>query len=195
MVSWGLIARKQEMTSVWVDGKYVPVTVLLVPQQEVVQWKTEDNDWYNAVVLWAEKKELKKEKWRKVSYSFMTEFRDLAFSDTWTPSVEQLQDIASVRISGVSKWKWFQWWMKRHNFAWGPASHGSKFHRALWSTGNRKPRRTIKWQKMAWRMWWDRVTLKSVPVVDVVKNGNEQLVMVKWSIPWSYNSFVTLSIV
>jgi len=75
MTKWWIIARKQEMTRLWVDDKYVPVTLLVVPEQEVLQWKTEDKDWYVAVVVWAEKKELNKEKWNKVSYAHITEFR------------------------------------------------------------------------------------------------------------------------
>ena len=194
MTKWWIIARKQEMTRLWVDDKYVPVTLLVVPEQDILQWKSEDKDWYVAVVVWAGKKELAKEKGNKVSYAYITEFRGVEQSDDWKAGSEQLVDAASVKVTSISKWKWFQWVMKRYNFGWWPASHGSKFHRAAWSTGNRKPRRTIKGQKMAWRMWADKVTLRSVPVVDMWTNEWETVVALKGSIPGSYNSFVKLSV-
>lgn len=195
MTKWGIIAKKQEMTKLWIENKYVPVTLLVVPEQEILQWKSEDKDGYVAVVVWADKKELNKEKWNKVSYAHITEFRDVEQSDDWKAWAEQLIDVTAVKVTSISKWKWFQWVMKRYNFGWWPATHGSKFHRAAWSTGNRKPRRTIKGQKMAWRMWNDRVTLRSVPVVDMWTNDGETIVALKWSVPGAYNSFVKLSVV
>ena len=38
-----------------------------------------------------------------------------------------------VTITGTSKGRGFAGAMKRHNFSGGPATHGSKFHRALGS--------------------------------------------------------------
>lgn len=196
MVSWWLVVKKQEMTRLWVDGKQVPVTLFVVPEQEVVQRKTDEKDWYSAVVVWVEKKvDAKKEKGRKVSFSLMTEFRDLPQSDDWAPTVAQLEDVDTVTVTAISKGKGFQWVMKRHNFSWGPATHGSKFHRAAWSTGAVKPRRTIKGREMAWRMGWDRVTLKKVTLVDVIKNGDETIVALKGSVPGAYNAPVRLSII
>lgn len=195
MVKWWIIVKKQEMSKLWVDGKFVPVTLFSVPEQQVVRWKTEKNDWYTAVVVWVERKEINKDKWNKISYTTVVEFLFNAVDDSWSPNVDQLENIDSVTIVGCSKWKGFQWVMKRHNFAWGPASHGSKFHRAAGSTGNRKPRRTIRGQKMAGRMGGDRVTLKKVPVVDVWSNGWETMVALKGSVPGAYNSLLTLSIV
>jgi ribosomal protein L3 len=51
MSKFGLFAMKKEMTRLWVDGAYVPVTLLQVPHQEVVRYKTEEKDGYSALVL------------------------------------------------------------------------------------------------------------------------------------------------
>lgn len=51
MSKFGLFAMKKEMTRLWVDGAYVPVTLLHVPDQEVVRYKTEEKDGYSALVL------------------------------------------------------------------------------------------------------------------------------------------------
>jgi len=44
-----------------------------------------------------------------------------------------LQGVEMVTLTGISKGKGFAGAMKRHNFSGGPATHGSKFHRALGS--------------------------------------------------------------
>ncbi len=77
-----------------------------------------------------------------------------------------------VTVEGISKGKGFAGAMKRHNFAGGPAGHGSKFHRALGSIGCRKPRRTKPGQKMHGHMGLDKITLKKIQVELVNKNIN-----------------------
>jgi large subunit ribosomal protein L3 len=44
-----------------------------------------------------------------------------------------LQGVETLTLSSISKGKGFAGAMKRHNFSGGPATHGSKFHRALGS--------------------------------------------------------------
>lgn len=81
--------------------------------------------------------------------------------------------------------------MKRWNFHGGPASHGSKFHRALGSIGNRKPRRTKLGKKMHGHMGLDKITLKEVPLVLV--NKDLRVIAVKGPVPGARNSLVTLT--
>lgn len=179
-----LLGKKQEMTRVWVWENLEPITLVKIPAQTVLRHKTLAVDGYFAIVV-----EL--DGWKRFEYacdSLLLEKMPVWFS-CW---LDMLADVWSVRLVWVSKGKWFQWGMKRHNFGWWPATHGSKFHRALWSTGNRKPRRTIKWQKMAWRMGWDTITLKSVPVLWLHNIDGVQLVAIKWSIPGAYNDYIKL---
>jgi len=191
-----LIVAKKEMTRIWEDWKMIPVTVVKVLPQEVVRFKTEDKDGYSAVVIWVNKKELKKDKWQKVKYSMTTEFKNIddSFVDTyksWTIiNIDLLEGIDEISLVWTAKWKGFQWVMKRFHAAWGPKTHGSKFHRQVWSLWNRKPRRVQKWHPHAWQMWWQQVTLKNIKIVDKIQQDNEQLLLLKWSIPGSYNSFL-----
>ncbi|USN57855.1 MAG: hypothetical protein H6767_05810 [Candidatus Peribacteria bacterium] len=80
--------------------------------------------------------------------------------------------------------------MKKHNFSGGPGGHGSKFHRALGSIGNRKPRRTHKGKKMHGHHGDIKVNIKNVPVELV--NKDVQVIGVRGGVPGGRNSFVRI---
>jgi len=71
-----------------------------------------------------------------------------------------------------------------------PAGHGSKFHRALGSIGNRKPTRTHKGKKMHGHHGNIKVNLKKIPVELVNKDIN--VIGVKWGVPGWRNSIVSI---
>ena len=191
-----LIVAKKEMTRIWEDWKMIPVTIVKVLPQEVLRFKTEDKDWYSAVVIWVNKKEIEKAKWQKVTYSMTTEFKNIddSFSNSykaWTSlDMSLLEGVEEIDLVGTSKGKGFQWVMKRFHASWWPKTHGSKFHRQVWSLWNRKPRRVQKGHPHAWHMWGEQVTLKNIRIIDRVQQDGEQLLLLKWSIPGSYNSFI-----
>ncbi len=195
MSKFGLFAMKKEMTKLWVDGAYVPVTLLQVPEQEVVRYKTEEKDGYSALVLGLNKKESDAKKGSKISYSTVAEFRvDQDFVDT-NPvgsllTAQLLDDVSSVAISGYGRGKWFQWWMKRFHLKWGNKTRGSKFHRQIGSMGNRKPRRTLKGHPHAGRMGNEHVTLKNRALLEKIDHDGQLFVAVKGSVPGSYNSLI-----
>jgi large subunit ribosomal protein L3 len=165
---------------------------LAIPTQVVLRHKTIEKDGYTAIVLWADKK--KTGKYGK-SIELKVSEDDLAkYAVGSEMTGDVLADIATVRVVWISKGKWFQWGMKRHNFGGWPKTHGSKFHRALGSTGNRKPRRTLKGQKMAGHMWDERITLKSVPVMWVESINDQQVVMLKGSVPGAYHTYLEIVI-
>ena len=148
------------------------------------------------MLVWVEKKELKKEKGQKVKYKMITEFlieKDLVWKYKAGDLVDinYLEDIGEVSVIGDAKWKGFQWVMKRFHTKWWPETHGSKFHRQVWSLGNRKPRRVQMWHPHAWRMWGQQVTLSKISIIDKIK-GDEQLLILKWSLPWAYNGMLKL---
>ncbi len=190
---WWLIVKKKEMTRMWSWWHMVPVTLLEVSDQKVLRHKTQEKDWYTALVVVADQKK----SWLfAFSSEYCVEESVLAEYPVWSILNSSVVEWCStLRFVWVSKWKWFQWWMKRHWFWWWPATHGSKFHRALWSTGNRKPRRTHKWKKMAWHMWSEIKTLKSLHILEVTSIDWVEYVVVRWSVPGSYNSYADLKIV
>lgn len=170
----GLLARKIEMTRVIKGDKFVPVTLLEIPKMQVVGYKTAEKDGYSAIVVGIVGKDEAKLAKGKAAlnprmFSVVKEFiisqdaegqkeigSELGFAD--------LDGVEMVSLTSVSKGRGFAGAMKRHNFAGGPGGHGSKFHRALGSIGNRKPTRTHKGKKMHGHYGVDRKTLRDVPL-------------------------------
>lgn len=181
----GIIGKKLEMTRVIHGGTFVPVTLIKVPTLTVAQVKTIETDGYEAVVI--QMTDGKKVTLREVTKTGIV--ASLNKGDEIT--LDMLEGITEVNVVGISKGKGFQGAMKRWNFSGGPASHGSKFHRALGSIGNRKPRRTKLGKKMHGHMGLDRITLKSVPLVLV--NKELRVVAVKGPVPGARNSLITLN--
>ncbi|MGB2110379.1 MAG: 50S ribosomal protein L3 [Patescibacteria group bacterium] len=166
------MATKLEMTRVIKDDKFIPITLLQVPTLKVVGFKTLERDGYEAMIVGVEKTQTElaegKTTLNKSAFSKIVEFpvndgdsEKYKIGDTI--SVDVLEGV-KVALEGFSKGRGFTGAMKRHNFHGGPASHGSKFHRALGSIGNRKPTRTHKGKKMHGHHGNSKVTIKKVPV-------------------------------
>jgi large subunit ribosomal protein L3 len=81
--------------------------------------------------------------------------------------------------------------MKKHNFHGWPKTHGSKFHRALGSIGNRKPKRTHKGKKMHGHHWDVRVSLREVPLE--LLNKDLKVFGLKGPIPGARKSLVIVN--
>lgn len=203
-MAW-IITTKLEMTRVVKWERFIPITLLQVPELKVVWFKTLEKDGYEAIIVGVleeqDKAQLGNEKatLNKSAFSIIKEFPiseeektkynvwDSITLDILWENVENLK----VSIEGISKWKWFAWAMKKHNFHWGPGGHGSKFHRALWSIGNRKPTRTHKGKKMHGHLWNTKFTLKNVPVELVNKDLN--IIGVRWWVPGGRNNSVFIT--
>ncbi len=82
--------------------------------------------------------------------------------------------------------------MKRHNFAGGPASHGSGFHRHAGSTGMRStPGRGLPGGKKAGQMGNKQVTVQNLRVIKV--DAENHLIIVKGHVPGPRNGLVYIS--
>ena len=170
----------------------------IVPQ-EVVRYKTSEKDGYDAAVLGVGKKDLQKEKGQKISYALVKEFAfDDAFANAFPAgsvlSQSLLEGVESVVLTGTSKGKGFSWVMKRFNTKGWPKTHGSKFHRHVWSLGNRKPRRVQKGHPHAGHMGVETITLHNRPIVDLLTLQWAQFIAVKGSVPGAYNGYISLYI-
>ena len=196
-----IIAKKVEMTRIVKGDKFIPITLLEVPVLKVVWIKTVLKDWYNSVLVWIlkEKKDWKLKKDKKflsfndfkVIKEFNLEEKDLEKFKVWDDiTLDILEWVEEINLTWKSKWKWFTWAMKKHNFHGWPAGHGSKFHRALGSIGNRKPTRTHKWKKMHGHHWDIKVTIKKIPLELVNKEAS--IIGVRWWVPWARNSLVSI---
>ncbi len=201
----GLFLFKEAMTSLYNDkGELIPVTVLRFVPQFVSQIKTAEKDGYNAVQLSFEKKKLKnstkaeighlKKAGCDVGVRFSREIRlqePVQLSEGDLVDLESLKKGDTVVISSVSKGKGFAGSVKRHGFAGGPASHGSKFHRRPGSSGNRTwPGRVMPGKRFPGHMGSKKITVKNVEVVDVLTSEN--VVLVKGPVPGARNTVVKL---
>ena len=190
----GLVGKKLGMTQVFDDERrLLPVTIIEIAPSGVTQVKTRDRDGYEAVqVGFGEVSE------RKLSKPQLGHLKAGKSSRHWRylrefPGNEACQvgdlikvDIFSkgeeVAVQGISKGKGFQGVMKRHNYAGGPASHGSMFHRAPGSIGNSSyPSRVWKNKALPGQMGNEQVTVKGLRIVDV--RPEENLLLVSGSVP------------
>lgn len=196
----GILARKIEMTRVIKDDKFIPVTLLEVPKMQVIGYKTMEKDGYSAIIVGVVKKdEVKAGKGKKglntKDFSVVKEF-DIEVSEENAKEIgseigfADLEGVEVVGLTGTSKGRGFAGAMKRHNFHGGPAGHGSKFHRALGSIGNRKPTRTHKGKKMHGHYGVDRVTLRNVPLEIV--NEKAGIIGVRGPVPGARSSLVQI---
>ncbi|HSQ70136.1 MAG TPA: 50S ribosomal protein L3, partial [Steroidobacteraceae bacterium] len=88
-----------------------------------------------------------------------------------------------VDVTGTTIGKGFAGTMKRHNFAGGPASHGSSvFHRAPGSIGQRQtPGRVFPGKRMSGHMGAVRRTTESLSVVRV--DAERNLLLIRGAVP------------
>lgn len=200
-MAW-IIATKLEMTRVIKNDKFIPVTLLKVPTLKVVWFKTLEKDGYKAIIVWVLNNKVEDStlaEWKttlnKSDFSKIVEFpvsdSDIEKYSAWdTLLLDVLEGDIKVSIEWFSKWKWFTGAMKKHNFHGGPGGHGSKFHRALGSIGNRKPTKVHKGKKMHGHHGNTKFTVKKVPVELV--NKEISVVAVRWAVPGWRNSFVNI---
>lgn len=201
----GLFAFKEAMTTVYNErGEAVPVTVLRYEPWYVSQIKKQDTDGYESVQVACRPKKAKnatkaeKENFKKAGFEngaqLVREIRQAITPEisVGAPvSIESLQKGQTVRITGRSKGHGFTGSQKRFNFAGGPASHGSKFHRRPGSSGNRTwPGRVMPGKKFPGHYGDETITVKNVVVVDVLPT--EGVVLVKGPVPGARNSLVKL---
>lgn len=92
-----------------------------------------------------------------------------------------------VNIRGKSIGKGFAGTIKRHNFARGPRSHGSKNYRAPGSIGaGTTPGRVLKGKRMGGHMGDAVVTVKNLTIVKI--DSAENFIYVKGAVPGKINA-------
>ncbi|WP_018139872.1 MULTISPECIES: 50S ribosomal protein L3 [unclassified Thioalkalivibrio] len=194
----GLIGRKLGMSRVFTDdGVSVPVTVLQVDNNRVVQIKRTEGDGYNAVQVTAGSRKPSRVSKPEAGHfaaasvepgrglwEFRVEEADLeglAAGDAIT--VDRFEEGQTVDVTSQSKGKGFQGAVKRHNFSTQDATHGNSLsHRAPGSIGqNQSPGRVFKGKKMAGHMGAERKTIQNLKVVRV--DADRSLVLVQGAVP------------
>jgi len=197
---------KAGMTRIFDEaGNHVPVTVIKLVPNIVTQVKTLDKDGYEAyqVGYYTKREKLvskpAKGHLKKANVEAnLTRFAEVKAATVDAAnlgkevSLEEFTVSSFVDVTGVSKGKGFQGVMKRHNFAGGPAAHGSHFHRHGGSIGNRAtPGRVFKNKKMPGQMGSKVNTIQNIQVVEV--NAEKGYLLLKGSVPGSKNGFVRIA--
>jgi large subunit ribosomal protein L3 len=198
----GLIGRKLGMTQVFSgDGMAIPVTVIEMGPCVITQKKTKEIDGYDALQLGFGRKKQKnvtkpiQGHLKKTGSGFprvLREFRMMSPED-YEEGQELKVDIFEVGdyvdVVGVSKGRGFAGVVKRYGFKGGRATHGSMFHRAPGSIGaSAYPSRVFKGKKLPGHMGNKRKTIQNLVVVGI--RPNENLILIKGSVPGSRNSIV-----
>ncbi|WP_042353710.1 50S ribosomal protein L3 [Bacillus rubiinfantis] len=190
----GILGRKIGMTQVFAEnGNLIPVTVVEIAPNVVLQKKSVENDGYEAIQLGfddkREKLSNKPEKGHVAKANtapkrFIREFRgdDLAGYEV---GQEVKVDIFAagdlVDVTGISKGKGFQGSIKRHGQSRGPMAHGSRYHRRPGSMGPVAPNRVFKGKLLPGRMGGEQVTVQNLEIVKV--DAERNLLLIKGNVP------------
>ena len=195
IVSLGLLGNKIGMTQIFNEsGNVVPVTIVKVGPCVVTQIKTVLSDGYNAiqigylnvsnkVLTQPELGHLQKSNIQPLKY--LKEFRvnnpeDFTVGQIITAS--SFNEGQLIDITGKSSGKGFSGLQKRHNFARGPMTHGSKNHRAPGSIGmGTDPGRVLPGKRMAGQLGNKTVNIKKLKIIQV--NTEENILVIKGSVP------------
>lgn len=189
----GLIGKKLGMIQVFDEGRrLVPVTVIEAGPCGIVQLKKKATDGYEAVQIGfreVPERKLTKPQLGHLKKSGGKVWRHLKeFASDGEAQVGSLVDVnifsegESINVQGVSKGKGFQGVIKRHNYAGGPASHGSMFHRAPGSIGSSSfPSRVLKNKKLPGHMGNKQITVKGLRVFGI--KSEENIILVSGSVP------------
>ncbi len=194
-MSLGLLGNKIGMTQIFdKSGNIIPVTILKVGPCVITQVKTTLKDGYNAIQIG----------YGNISHKMLTQpqlghlqksniqpvryLKEFHVSDPNNFKIGQILNVESfvtgqlVNITGKSIGKGFSGLQKRHNFARGPMTHGSKNHRAPGSIGmGTTPGRVLPGKRMAGQLGNKTTNIKKLKIVQV--NHNENILVVKGAVP------------
>lgn len=204
-MSIGILGTKLGMTQIFDEaGRAIPITVIQAGPCTVTQVKTVESDGYTAVQLGYE--EVKEKSLNKpelghlskagaVPLRHLTEYR-LSETPTYELGQQVTVDIFStgqlVDVCGKSIGRGFAGYQKRHGFARGPMSHGSKNHRLPGSTGaGTTPGRVYPGKRMAGQLGNKRVTLRKLSIVRIEADRN--LLLIKGSLPGKPGALVSIT--
>ncbi len=193
----GILGRKLGMTQIFDEnGVLVPVTVVDVADNVVLQQKTIETDGYVATQIGFETKRDKLsnkpeqghvKKANTAPKRFIREIRfkeelknelvDLAVGDLVSNEIFSVGEV--VDVTGTSKGKGFEGTIKRHNQHRGPMTHGSRYHRGPGSMGAIKGK--LKGKNLPGHMGAEQVTIQNLKIAGVDKEN--QLLLISGSVP------------
>ena len=203
MTRKGILGRKIGMTQVFAEnGILIPVTVVEVLPNVVLQKKTVEVDGYEAIPLGVEDKREKRSnnpekghasKANTAPKRFVKEIRGVeigGYEVGQEVKVDLFAEGEMVDVSGISKGKGFQGVIKRHGQSRGPMAHGSRYHRRPGSMGPVAPNRVFKGKNLPGQTGGERITVQNLQIVKVDTERN--LLLVKGNVPGAKKSFIEI---
>lgn len=174
------------------EGNVIPVTLVKVTPNTVLQVKEKEKDGYESIQLaMGERKEKNIRKPQRGhfknlgNFRYLKEFRakdGIKMQAGDKIDASQFQEGDLVKVSGLAKAKGFQGVVKRHGFHGAPATHGTKHaHRQPGSIGATWPQRVIKGMRMAGRMGGGRISVKNLQIAKVDVENN--LLAIRGAVP------------
>ncbi len=200
-----IYGTKVGMTRVFDGDVAVPVTVIQVLPNDIVEVKTEEKHGHSAVKIAVGPKR------RKPSKAIAGEFKkaDVAprrfLREVPIPEGLKQEDVKLgaklqvslldvkklVSVTGDTKGRGFTGVMKRHNFGGHKMTHGTMGHRTPGSIGCRMdPGRVFKNKRMAGHYGDEQVTVKNLKIVTI--DAESHLVVIKGAIPGPNGGLVAI---
>jgi large subunit ribosomal protein L3 len=203
-MSLGLLGKKIGMTRLFDQqaGSMIPVTVIDVSGNAILQVKTVEKDGYTALQIgFDDQKEQRVSKpdlgrFKKAGSTpkrFIQEFRfeKGAATPEAHPGLELFSAGQWVDVIADSKGRGFQGAVKRHGFGGLKMTHGSMMHRRTGAIGCRStPGRVLKNQKMPGHMGTTRTTVQNLKVVAV--RPEDGVILISGAVPGSKGGYVTV---
>ena len=199
----GILGKKIGMTQVFAEnGVLIPVTVVEVLPNVVLQKKTVETDGYEAIQLGVvDKRDKLSNKPEKGHASkantapkrFVKEIRGVeigGYEVGQEVKVDLFAEGEMVDVTGTSKGKGFQGVIKRHGQSRGPMAHGSRYHRRPGSMGPVAPNRVFKGKNLPGQTGGARVTVQNLQIVKVDTERN--LLLIKGNVPGAKKSFLEI---
>ncbi len=200
-----IIGRKVGMTQVFAqDGTLIPVTVIEVAPNVVLQKKTKEIDGYDALQVGIEEKRanlvnkplaghFKKANTTTKRYIKEVQGDELSkFNVGESLTVDLFKAGEIVDVIGLTKGHGFQGVIKRWGAQRGPSAHGSGYHRGVGTlaTSGRTNNRVHPGKKMPGHMGNNGKTILNLTLVAIDTEKNALLV--KGGIPGANRSIVTV---
>ena len=201
----GLLGRKLGMTQVFTaDGVLIPVTVVEVSPNVVLQKKTIENDGYEAVQLGYEEKKIQRATKALVGHvtkanttpkQFIKEIRGTGLNG-YEVGAQVKADLFApgemVDVSGTSKGKGYTGAVVRNNQSTGPNSHGSGFHRSPGSLATIGRNNSVinKGRIMAGQEGGYSTTNQNLEVIAVDTDKN--VILIKGNVPGPKRGYVVI---
>ncbi len=201
----GILGKKIGSTQVFAEnGDVIPATVLKAGPCVVVQRKTTQKDGYEAVQLALVELPGPKRVTKPVAGHFKKTganpsrfVRELRLEGSEEIKAgdkvlaEQFAVDEFVDVSGTSKGKGFAGTHKRHNFAFGPKTHGSMSYRAPGSIGaSAYPSRVFKGLRGPGHLGAEKVTVRNLRIIKV--SPEDHTLVVRGAVPGPIGGYVVV---